>query len=77
MLHATLSASVVLFAVNVTGFAILFAIDLLFFAGSQLAAVGCAVGAYLLVDTALLVFDFGRFAGSQLAGLTPWAMRSC
>ena len=67
--RATLGAGVVLFAVNVPGFAILFVVDLLFLTGSQLAAVGCTVVAYLLVDSTFLVFNFGSLAGSQLAAL--------
>jgi hypothetical protein len=66
--HA-LRAGVVFFVVDIPRRTILFTIDLRFFSGGQLAAIGGAVGADLLIDPALLIFQSGRFARGQLPAL--------
>src|SRR5208337_2291911 len=64
-----LRVGVVLLVVDVLGSGVLFLVDLLLFAGCELAAVCGTIRLHLLVDALLLVFQLGGLARGQLPAL--------
>jgi hypothetical protein len=69
VLGLRLGAGIVLLVIDILGSSVLFLIDLLLLTRGQLSAVRGTIRRNLLVDSFLLVFQLGGFAGRQLAAL--------
>src|SRR5258707_6794823 len=77
LLHRVIRLGVVLVVVDLLAGVVLLMVDLCAVLRCELAAVGCAIAAYFVVDLGFAIFKMTGLARSQLPYFTPFAMRSC